>query len=105
MSDRPRYGAPARPADTRAVIDQVGKELFGERWKTPLAEALGVSHGYISQIMGGGKPVTQDFIDRLRTYVAEQAAEEEARHQIRMIVLRRFEVQPPKPAPAVEKKN
>jgi DNA-binding transcriptional regulator YdaS (Cro superfamily) len=103
MGDRVKYGAPPRPKDAREALEQVGRVLFGDDWKRPLAHRLGVSGGYVSQLSSGLKPINADFIARVREFISEQAAEEEAAHICKMIILKRFEVSPPKPCPAIPK--
>jgi ABC-type phosphate/phosphonate transport system substrate-binding protein len=100
MTERTRYGAPPRPKDAREAFAQVGEFLWGREWKAAMAHVLSVSRGYLSQVMLGNKPLNQDLIDGLRDFLAEQSQEEEARHIIKMIVLKRFETRPPKPAPS-----
>ena len=101
VSERKSRSGPPRPTGTRERIAQLGIEVFGASWKTPLAEALGVTHGYVSQLMSGKRPVTKDIIDRLVVFAAEAAEEEQARHLMRMIVIRKFQCNPPKPAPTL----
>jgi hypothetical protein len=103
MGDKVRYGAPPRPKDAREALEQVGRALFGDDWKRPLAHRLGVSGGYVSQLSSGLKPINEDFIARVRDFISVQSAEEEAAHVVKMLILKRFEVSPPKPCAAKPK--
>lgn len=101
MAERKSRTGPPRPTGTRERIAQLAIEVFGSAWKTQLADALGVTHGYVSQIMSGKRPVTQGLIDRLVIFAKDAAEEEEALHALRMIIIRKFQCNPPKPAPKI----
>lgn len=56
--------APALSPEARR-IRAAGQRLYGVRWLRPMAAAMGVTHAYLSLIMAGKRPVTQDLRDRI----------------------------------------
>jgi len=73
-SPRPAPAA-AAGASEPPPADLTGEELRRElarlgRTQTELAEALGVSRGYVSKLIGGSKPFTQELQGQCRAILA-----------------------------------
>ena len=54
-------------------LTQTGQALFGERWKTDLAKALGYKGGsIIHRWMDGSRPFPRDIEERLKELLNER---------------------------------
>jgi len=55
------------------TIEKTGIALWGNRWQTDMAEALGVSDRTVRRWAGGDEPRPGVFVDLLRIVVERQA--------------------------------
>ncbi|QCE35665.1 hypothetical protein FAI40_10180 [Acetobacteraceae bacterium] len=55
---------------TPEKLEKIGKALFGEeRWKSPLATALGVNSSSIRAIMRGDRDIPQGWTPEIKSYL------------------------------------
>lgn len=62
---------------TTAILERAGRSLYGERWRFPLARAIGVSDETVRRWMNGDVPLPKDHraFDDLQRVFAERIAE------------------------------
>ncbi|EPJ7226998.1 TPA: helix-turn-helix domain-containing protein [Klebsiella quasipneumoniae] len=64
--------------DRRALLISAGQLLFGERWQTELARALGLSDGRrIRQWLSGDRPIPVGIWDDLRELLEDRSSKME----------------------------
>ena len=64
--------------DSRALLISAGQLLFGERWQTELARALGLSDGRrIRQWLSGDRPIPVGIWDDLRELLEDRSSKME----------------------------
>jgi len=56
-------------------IRAAGQRMYGVRWLRPMAAAMGVTHAYLSLIMAGKRPVTQELKERIPQAFAHRRKE------------------------------
>jgi len=57
-------------------LEQAGKALFGEQWKTPLADALGVARKTVQRWANGEWPIKPSAADDIRRLLGAKRAEQ-----------------------------
>ncbi|MFO1189261.1 MAG: hypothetical protein U1E97_06660 [Alphaproteobacteria bacterium] len=67
----PSIPPPSQSPDPRAELTRLGTALFGPRWQSSLARAIGVSDRTVRHWVAGSRPVPPDAIARARECLIE----------------------------------
>lgn len=54
-------------------LETAGKLLYGERWQSPLARAMGVRQSVISMALSGERPPTDDTMKKLAVALGRES--------------------------------
>ena len=73
--DRPPLNCGKESNLTASELRRIGQALYGSRWQTELARALGLSPRYIRRLAAGTSPMTASLAGRVREVVARRQAE------------------------------
>lgn len=57
---------------TRHDLKRLGTVLYGERWKSSMARALGCTHRYIQMLCTGDRPISPAFVADLQRLCDER---------------------------------
>ncbi len=60
---------------TQYDLHKIGEALYGERWQTALAKALGISPRYVRSWLQGRAPVPQHRVEQIRDLCGKRMAE------------------------------
>lgn len=56
------------------LLREIGEALYGERWQTPLAQALGVAVRTMQRWAAGTQPIRESLRDDLRPLLTSRGA-------------------------------
>lgn len=64
----------------RNYLQRVGETLFGDAWKTSLAQRMGISDRYLRMLLKGERPIPLRFIDELELLCEQRMRRMERLH-------------------------